>query len=273
MRLKSVYHGMGKSNFIQFVTFSVFLLFFYLPIVNLLMLSFSNQYEYPDIFPSQFGIKWWDFVFSQNTLVASISSSFSLAILSTVVSLLVCIPASYALARFDFKGKGLFMFTFLLSNAFPKMGIYISIGVIFYKFNLMGTLPGVIIIHVLNTMMYMVMMPVSSFQNVHRQQEEAARDAGAGPFRTFAMITLPMAMPGIIVATLFTFLGSLQEDQGTLIIGFPQIKTITTQLYGIIMEYPTTAGPVLSVILIIPTIIIIIGMRRLMKKTNQNFLP
>ncbi len=268
--MKRLYHQMGKTGLIHFILFTIFLLFFFLPLAHLVMLSFADVYEAPALFPQKFGVKWWQFVFGQDVLVSSMVSSILLALTSTLVSLIICLPASYALARFEFKGRGLFMFTFLLSNAFPKMGLYTSIGVLFYQLNLMGTFWGVVLIHVLNTLMYMTMLPVSSFREVHRQQEEAARDAGAGPIRTFFSITLPMAMPGIIVATLFTFLGSLQEDQGTLVIGFPQIKTVTSQLYGIIMEYPTTAGPVLSVILIIPTIIILILLRRYQKKSGAD---
>ena len=171
-------------------------------------------------------------------------------------------PAAYALGRFNFKGKKIFLLSFLLSNAFPKMGLYISIGVIFYRLNLMGTLPGVVLIHVLNSLMFMTWIPANAFRSIHSQQEESARDAGAGPVRTFFSITLPMAMPGIIVASVFTFLGSLEESQGTLLVGFPQIKTMPVELYGVIMQYPITAGPVLSLLLIIPTIVILVALRK-----------
>ena len=67
---------------------------------------------------------------------------------------------------------------------------------------------------------------------------------------------------GIIVASVFTFLGSLEESQGTLLVGFPQIKTMPVELYGVIMQYPITAGPVLSLLLIIPTIVILVALRK-----------
>jgi len=259
---KAMYHAMGKKNFLEYLLFAVFILFFYLPLMNLCMLAFADKYEVPAIIPQKFGFKWWEFVLGQNSLVSSIAMSFLLAVVVTAVSLLLCIPAAYALARFNFKGKKIFLLSFLLSNAYPKMGLYISIGIIFYKLNLMGTFVGVVIIHVLNSMMFMTWIPSGAFRSVHRQQEESARDAGAGPLRTFFKITLPLAMPGIIVASVFTFLGSLEEAQGTLLVGFPQIKTMPVQLYGVIMEYPLTAGPVLSLILIIPTLVILFVMRK-----------
>lgn len=154
------------------------------------------------------------------------------------------------------------MLSFLLTNAFPKIGIFISIGVLFYKYNLMGTLAGVVIIHMINSMMFMVWLPSSSFRTVHPQQEEAARDVGAGPVRTFFKVTLPMAMPGIAVATLYTFLGSMEEAQGTLLVGLGQLKTMPVEMYGIILDYPGQAGAVFAILLIIPSLVLIFLMRK-----------
>lgn len=259
---RAFYHMLGKKHFLQYLLFAAFALFFYLPLTNLCMLAFANRYEAPAVIPQEFGFKWWKFVLGQNSLPGAVFTSFFLAVIVTAVSLIICIPAAYALARYNFKGKRIFLLSFLLSNAYPRMGLYISIGILFYKLNLMGSFAGVVIIHVLNSMMFMTWIPSGSFRSVHRQQEESARDAGAGPLKTFFFITLPLAMPGIAVASVFTFLGSLEEAQGTLLVGFPQIKTMPVELYGVIMEYPLTAGPVLSLILVIPTILVLLLMRK-----------
>ena len=262
MTPRAFYHMMGKRNFLQYIFFAAFLFFFYVPLMNLCMLAFADKYEVPAIIPQKFGFKWWEFVLDQNSLMGSITTSFALAIVVTAVSMLICIPAAYVLARYNFRGKRIFLLSFLLSNAYPRMGLYISIGILFYKLNLMGTFLGVVIIHVVNSLMFMTWIPSGSFKSVYRQQEESARDAGAGPLRTFFSITLPLAMPGIAVGGVFTFLGSLEEAQGTLLVGFPEVKTMPVELYGVIMEYPLTAGPVLSLILIIPTILILLAMKK-----------
>lgn len=254
---KRLYHSFGKKFFLDTLIFAVFLLFFYGPLLNTLMLAFAEQYQVPHVIPTRFGFKWWSYIFAQDNLIESIVNSFLIAILATVLSMLICIPAAYALARFDFKGKSFFMFSFLLSNAFPKIGLYTALGILFYKFHLMGTLTGVLIVHILNTMIFMIWIPSSSFQTVHRQQEEAARDVGARPILTFMKITLPVAAPGIAVAAMYTFLGSLEEAQGTLLVGFPEIKTMATSMYGVILDYPPMAGAVFSLILVIPTVFLL----------------
>ena len=256
------YHAVGKKNFWEFVLLAVFVLFFYGPLINMLMLAFADTYDVPAVLPQQWGIKWWQFVFAQKDLVSSMVQSFVVAILTTAISMVVCIPAAYSIARFKFPGRKGFMLSFLLTNAFPKLGIYTSIAILFYKYNLMGTLPGVIIIHMINSMMFMVWLPASAFRSVHRQQEEAARDVGAGPVRTFFKISFPLAMPGIAVAALYTFLGSMEEAQGTMLVGLGRIKTMPVQMYGIILDYPGQAGAVFALLLIIPSAILIFAMRK-----------
>jgi putative spermidine/putrescine transport system permease protein len=259
---KRFYFAVGKKKFWEFVILALFLLFFYGPILNLVMLAFGNVYDVPGVVPQQFGFKWWGFIFSQKNLVSSIGLSFVFAIVTTVVSMVLCIPAGYAIARFKFPGRRIFMLSFLLTNAFPKIGLYTSIGILYYRYNLMGTFLGVVIIHMINTMMFMVWLPAGAFGNIHRQQEEAARDVGAGPFRTFMKITFPMAMPGIAVASIYTFLGSMEEMQGTFLVGVPQFRTMPVEMYSVIAEYPVMAGAVFAITLMIPTVVFLVLMRK-----------
>lgn len=256
------YFAVGKKKFMEFIIFSLFLLVFYGPLLNTFMLAFANVYQYPDILPSEIGFQWWGFVLGQQNLIDSIMNSFFIAFVSTFLSLLICLPAAYALARFDFKGKKIIMFSFLFSNAFPKIGLYTAMGILFYRLNLMGTLTGVLIIHIINTLMFMVWLPAGAFRSVHKQQEEAARDVGAGPFRTFMKVSLPLAAPGIAIASIYTFLGSLDEAQGTLLVGFPQIQTMATSMYGIIFSYPPAAGAVFALLLMIPSGIVLFLFRK-----------
>jgi putative spermidine/putrescine transport system permease protein len=260
--MKKIYCILGKNKFWEYAVFLVFFIFFYAPLLHMLLLSFAGHYEYPAPVPRTLSLKWWDYIFSKAKLVSSIGQSLSIAVMSTLISMAVCLPAAYAIARFPFRGRFLVRISFLLTNAFPKMGIYTAMALLFYKIHLIGTLAGVILVHIINTMMFMVWIPSGAFRTVHRQQEESARDAGASPWRAFLHVTLPLAWPGIIVAALYTFLGSMEEAQGTLLVGLPAIHTIPSELYGLIMSFPETAGAVFAVILLIPSIIILIFCRK-----------
>ncbi len=257
------YHAVGKRKFWEFIILAVFIIFFYGPLLNMVMLAFADKYEVPHVMPQQWGFDWWRYIFRQRSLITSMIQSFLIAIITTIVSMIFCIPAAYSIARFKYKGRKMFMLSFLLTNAFPKLGIYTSVAVLFYRYGLMGTYPGVVIIHMINSMMFMVWLPASAFRSVHRQQEEAARDVGAGPVRTFFKVTLPMAMPGISVATLYTFLGSMEEAQGTMLVGMGRIQTMPVAMYGIILDSSAVQiGAVFAILLILPSVVMIFLMRK-----------
>ncbi len=257
------YHAVGKRKFWEFIILAVFIIFFYGPLLNMVMLAFADKYEVPYVMPQQWGFDWWRYIFRQRSLITSMIQSFLIAIITTIVSMIFCIPAAYSIARFKYKGRKMFMLSFLLTNAFPKLGIYTSVAVLFYRYGLMGTYPGVVIIHMINSMMFMVWLPASAFRSVHRQQEEAARDVGAGPVRTFFKVTLPMAMPGISVATLYTFLGSMEEAQGTMLVGMGRIQTMPVAMYGIILDSSAVQiGAVFAILLILPSVVMIFLMRK-----------
>ncbi|GIP48816.1 ABC transporter permease [Paenibacillus sp. J53TS2] len=253
----------GAKRIIEFVLLTVFAIFFAGPLLNLLVLAFSEKWNYPDVLPEAWGFKWWNFVLAKDDIVSSISLSFFIAAIVTALSIVICIPAAYAFARIQFPLKRMFLFSFLLTHAFPKMGLYVSIAVLFYRIGLMNTLLGVVLIHMINVLMFMTWIPTASFRNVHRAQEESARDVGASPFRVFRSITLPMAMPGIMVASVFTFLNSLDEAQGTFLVGIPDFKTMPIVMYSIISDFPSSAGAVFSIILTLPTILLLLAAQRL----------
>jgi putative spermidine/putrescine transport system permease protein len=114
----------------------------------------------------------------------------------------------------------------------------------------------------------MIWIPTGAFQNVYQQQEEAARDVGAGPVRVFFTITFPSAAPAILVAAMYTFLGALDESQGTLLVGFPQIKTMATAMYGIILDQPPMVGAIFALLLIVPAILILWGCYKVFGKKS-----
>jgi len=257
------FKAIGKRRIIEFILLTVFAVFFAGPLLNLVVLAFSGQWAYPDRLPHQWSFKWWSFVMGQDDVAKSIGLSFLIATIVTALSIVLCVPAAYAFARIRFPFKRVFLFSFLLTHAFPKMGLYVSIAVLFYKVGLMNTMLGVVLVHMINVLMFMTWIPTAAFRNIQAAQEESARDAGATPFRVFRSITLPMAMPGIMVASVFTFLNSLDEAQGTFLVGIPDIKTMPIIMYSIIADFPSSAGAVFSIILTAPTIILLLAAQRL----------
>jgi len=121
---------------------------------------------------------------------------------------------------------------------------------------------GIVLGSVWTGIPFAVLMLSSGLDAVAEEQVEAARDAGASPLWVFFAVTLPISMPGIIMALILTFLGSLDESQATLIIGTPQITTLPIQMYTLVSSYPEPVGAVFSVLLATPSVVLLLLARR-----------
>jgi putative spermidine/putrescine transport system permease protein len=249
----------GALVWITVLAFGSFLL---MPLLTLLLWAFTDRWFFPAILPEAYSLRWWGWIVDNTSLAKAAAYSFSIAPTVTVLSMLVCLPAAYAFARFRFPARRFLYVALLASNAFPKLGLYIAIAAFFYQLNLIGTFWGVVLVQLVNTLVTMTWIPAAGFASVPRELEEAARDLGASPLRVFFGVTLPIAMPSVIVAAILVFLGSLDEAQATLVIGSPQIVTMPVQMYTLVGNYPEPVGAIFSVLLTIPSVVLLLAARR-----------
>jgi putative spermidine/putrescine transport system permease protein len=238
------------------------LIFIIGPLLWLAVRAFATNWTYPNLLPDGWTVKWWKTVFANAQLFSSMRLSIAFAVTTLIVSSLICLPAAYAFARFEFPGRRIFLIGLFATNAFPKMGLYVALAALFYAFNLMSTFTGVVIVHLLGTIVFMTWIPAAAFASVPKNLEEAARDAGAGRLRVFFTITLPMALPGILVALIMSFLASFDEAQGTYLVGAPVYYTMPTTMYSLVLNYPRQVAAVFSILLSIPSVILLMLVRK-----------
>ena len=148
------------------------------------------------------------------------------------------------------------------TNAFPRTGLFVTIASLFYALNLMQTVAGILVIHVIGTVVFMTWIPAAAFAAVPRSLEDAARDAGARPLRVFFTVTLPLAAPGIVVAMIMSFLASFDEAQGTYLVGAPAFMTMPTQMYSLVLNYPKQVAAVFSIMLAVPSVFLMLLVRK-----------
>jgi putative spermidine/putrescine transport system permease protein len=243
--------------------FVAFMLLFILgPLLWLGIRAFAGSWTYPNLGPDSWTLRWWQTVFSDHALAVAVQNSLFFAPLTVLISAAVCLPAAYAFARYDFFARKTFLIGLFATNAFPKMGLFATIASLFYTLNLINTIPGILIIHVLGTLVFMTWIPAAAFAAVPRSLEEAARDAGASKFRVFFSVTLPMAMPGILVAVVMSFLASFDEAQGTYLVGAPVFYTMPTEMYTLVLNYPKQVAAVFSILLSIPSVALMLVARK-----------
>jgi putative spermidine/putrescine transport system permease protein len=232
------------------------LIFMVGPLVWLALRAFSATWRYPALLPSQWTLHWWRSVFDDPTLGHSIRLSFEFAPVVTVASACICLPAAYAFSRYRFPGSRVLLVSLFATNAFPKIGLYISMTGLFFSLHLMSTFLGVVVVQLIGTIVFMTWIPTAAFSAVPRSLEEAARDVGARPLRVFFRVTFPLAAPGILVAMILSFLASLDEAQGTFLVGVPNYVTMPTEMYSLVLNYPEQAAAVFSILLALPSVVL-----------------
>ena len=213
------------------------------PLANLILWSVAERWYTPYKLPVTYGMKFWEIVFRPTgDAMSSLATSVGIALAVVVVTLIVSIPAGYALARLRLPFRAAIMLLFLLPQAFPSVAIYINVARIFYWVGLNGTLAGVVLI------------ASAAFASIDQDLEWAARNMGASALKTFTSITLPLAAPGLIAASIFVFLESLDEFTGTFFVGVPQVTTLPLLLYNASMGGNYQIASITALILLIPSI-------------------
>ena len=241
----------------MYIFMFIMALFILGPLVWLGIHAFVTNWTYPNLRPDGWTMRWWTKVFDDSALQVAIKNSLIISPIVVLLSMVICLPAAYAAGRMSYLGRKTFLITMFAANSFPKIGLFAAIATLYYALNLIGTFTGVIIIQLLGTIIYMTWIPAAAFAAVPRNLEEAARDAGASKLRTFFTITLRLAMPGILVAVVMSFLASFDEAQGSYLVGAPQIFTMPTEMYSLVQNYPIQVAAVFSLLLAFPSVLLI----------------
>ncbi|MBJ6127301.1 ABC transporter permease subunit [Microvirga sp. BT325] len=188
------------------------------------------------------------------SLDAVVTNSVLIALGVVVLSLSLAIPAGYALARLRLPARSIILLMFLVPQAFPNLPVYMNIARLFYDVGLNGTYLGVILVHTVHGLVYAIWIATAAFAAVDHTLEEAARISGAGPLRTFADITLPLAMPGLMASAVFVFLESLDEFTATFFVGAPEVNTLPLLLYTASAGGNYQIASITALILLVPSI-------------------
>lgn len=138
-----------------------------------------------------------------NSTIASISS--------TLLSLLLGVPAAYALSRMDSRHEGQIALWILASRMAPPIAYTIPFFLIYRHVELLDTLSGLVLIYLTFNLSLVIWMMRTFFDGTPRSLEEAAWIDGATVWQSFLRIVLPLAAPGLAATAIFCFLFSWND--------------------------------------------------------------
>ena len=130
---------------------------------------------------------------------------------ATAIAIICGIPAAYALTRFRFKGKGIFMGAVIMSQMFSPVVLLVGIYKLMVLINMNNSLIGLILLNAAFNQAFAVWLLRGTFVSISPDMEQAAKIDGCTTIGALMRITLPMAAPGIITALIFVFINSWNE--------------------------------------------------------------
>ena len=185
-----------------------------LPIYFLLVNAWSSQ-EAVNAFPKAFAPgmnhESLSFLLGFDGVLSSLVNSLIVAAITMVFSIGLGAPAGYALARYEFRGKGLFRLLILLTRAFPLPLLALPLTVLYIRLGVDDTLVGLALVHTMLALPFAVLITFTLFSGVPTELEEAAWVFGCTKVQALRRVVLPIALPGLAASAIFAFVISWNE--------------------------------------------------------------
>jgi len=181
--------------------------------------------------PQGFTLHWYAQAWRDFQLSSVLWVTFEVVGSVVVLSLLLGVPAAYALARAQFPGKRLAMLVFLLPLMVPPVTYGIPMATAMYQTGLAGTLPGVILANLVPALPFVILVMTPFIEQIDPNLESAARIFGANTFRYFLYVLLPLLVPGMLAAGLLVLVRSIGMFELTFFTAGPGTQTLVVALY------------------------------------------
>lgn len=165
----------------------------------------------PSILPRVW--KWTTFseVLGDERFLAWLKTSVIVALASTLIVVVVAIPAAYFTARFRFRGRMAFLFLVLVTQMFSPTSLVVGIYREFFTVNLVNTYLALILTNAAFNLAFAIWILHGFFASIPRELEEASELDGCGRVGTLWRVMLPLTLPGLVTATIFTFIAAWNE--------------------------------------------------------------
>ncbi|ANY71045.1 ABC transporter permease [Paenibacillus sp. BIHB 4019] len=250
----------------------VIVAFFLFPVYWLIITSLKTEAEifqtHPSWFPEhiQFDSYLDQLSGSSYDLFKGFRNSGIIASGALCISTLLAIPASYGLARFRFPGRYLFLLLFLVTQMLPASLLLTPLFILFKHMGLLGaSYWSTILANATAGIPFSIVTLRTYFVTLPKELEESAKIDGCNIFTTFYRIMLPIAIPGVVVAMVFSFLFAWGDlAYGMTFISKESMRPITAGIYTFLGFQSTSWNNTMAfgTVSILPVVLIFLFVQR-----------
>ncbi|WDF43399.1 ABC transporter permease [Streptomyces sp. T12] len=211
---------------------TVILLFLALPIVVILVTSFSNN-AFAQFPPEAWTLNWYKALFADGSKwPAALSLSALVAALSTVFSLIIGVTAATALTRSELPLRSAVYALVLGPLVIPQIVTALGLFLLFEPAAMLGSPIAIALGHTVLASPIAVLILIATLRGIDERFEDAAASMGAGRLTIARRITFPLAAPGMIAAAIFSFITSFDEFYISQFLSSVDTVTLPVQVYN-----------------------------------------
>lgn len=194
----------------------------------------------------------------------SLLNSAIIGLSSVALSVAIGTPAAYALARFRFRGKGLFATYVLITRMLPPLGIIIPVFVMYTNFGLIDTRRGLIALYTAFNLSLVIWMMRGFFQEIPASLEEAAQVDGSSRFGAIWRIALPLAAPGLVATAILNLIFTWNEFLFALMLTSDNARTapVTASLFVSYKEIVWGSLSAAGTVIVLPILVFALLVQR-----------
>ncbi len=251
---------MHFSPFLRSLLGSIFLIVFTTfiigPLLVLAIWSFAQHWFWPSLLPTSFTLRWYEWAATVPNVFRSLQVSLIVAVIVTLATTIVAMPAAIALGRYRFPGRDFIRGMFSIPLLVPYISLGIGIASFFYAARLNGTLLAVVLAHMIAALPFGVMIITAAVEELTPEVEEAALACGAGHLTVFWKVMFPQLMPALLAQAAYVFMLSMDEFTLTLLVSSPETATLPVQMYAAMGEGYLQISSALAMLLLAPSVLL-----------------
>ncbi len=236
------------------------LLLLHLPLLILVAFAFNA---------SRFSVEWTGFttgwftgLLDRPDILDGLRNSLIVGVSSTIIATVLGTMLALALSRHRFRGRRAMESLLYVPLVTPEIVVGISLLVLFAALGVRLGLTTIVLAHVAFSISFVTVVVRARLAGMDAHLEEAAMTLGAGPWRSFRRVTLPLIMPGVVAGALLAFTLSFDDYVITSFVAGPGSSTLPVVIYGMVRRnIDPTVNAVSTVVLLVTTLLIYLADR------------
>ena len=256
------------TRIILWVALTITLIVYGFPFLYLILTSFKTPQDSiavpPTVFPSPWTIENYVIALAKDGVAASMVNSLVTAFISTILSLVLAVPAAYAITRYRTRSGRIFVIAVLITRMVPAIAVGAPLMSTMNNLGISDTQIALALAHTTISLPLSIWLMTSFFEVVPNELEEAAKMDGASRLGALRWVILPIVSGGLAVTAIFAFLASWNEFLFALLLTSVNAQTTPIMIANFQTQFGLDWGSMtaLSTLYSLPVILLTLALQR-----------